>query len=123
MSEGLVNAAYLGAAILFILALSGLSSNDNARRGNLYGMLGMALAVFATIMSAAVTNYTVIVGCIIVGGIIGLVLARHIKMTQMPQLVAVLHSMVGMAAVLVGYASYMDPSVTFVGVEKNHSRG
>ena len=118
MLDGLINAAYLGAAVLFILALSGLSSNENARRGNLYGMLGMLLAVFATIMSAAVSNYAVIAATMIVGSVIGYILARRIKMTQMPQLVAVLHSLVGMAAVLVGYANYMDPGVSFAGIEK-----
>ena len=118
MLDGLINAAYLGAAVLFILALSGLSSNENARRGNLYGMLGMLLAVFATIMSAAVSNYAVIAATMIVGSVIGFILARRIKMTQMPQLVAVLHSLVGMAAVLVGYANYMDPGVSFAGIEK-----
>lgn len=118
MSDGLINAVYLGAAVLFILALSGLSSNENARRGNLYGMLGMLLAVFATIMSAAVGNYAVIAATMVIGSVIGFILARRIKMTQMPQLVAVLHSLVGMGAVLVGYANYMDPEVSFVGIEK-----
>jgi NAD(P) transhydrogenase subunit beta len=118
MSEGLINASYLGAAVLFILALSGLSSNENARRGNLYGMMGMTLAVFATIMSATVQNYNVIAAGMVVGSVIGFILARRVKMTQMPQLVALLHSQVGMAAVLVGYANYMDPSMSFEGVEK-----
>ncbi len=118
MSTGLVNAIYLGAAILFILALSGLSSNENAKRGNLYGMLGMALAIIATVFSDAVTSYWVIVICIIPGAILGLVLARKVKMTQMPQLVAILHSVVGLAAVSVGYATYLDPEMHFVGTEK-----
>ncbi len=118
MTTGLVNAIYLGAAILFIFALSGLSSNENAKRGNLYGMLGMALAVIATILSDAVSSYWVIVICLIPGSILGLVLARKVKMTQMPQLVAILHSVVGLAAVSVGYATYLDPAAHFSGAEK-----
>jgi len=119
MTEELINAAYLGAAILFILALSGLSSNDSARRGNMYGMLGMLLAIIATVMSAAVSNYTMIAASMITGSVIGYVLAHRIQMTQMPQLVAMLHSLVGMAAVMVGYANYMDPGISLVGIEKN----
>ncbi len=118
MSEGLVNSIYLGAAILFILALSGLSNNDNARRGNLYGMFGMALAVFATVFSNAVTSYWVILICVVAGSVLGLVLARKVKMTQMPQLVAILHSLVGLAAMSVGYATYLDPEMQFQGAEK-----
>ena len=118
MSTGLVNAFYLGAAVLFILALGGLSSNENARRGNLYGMLGMALAIIATVFSDAVTSYWVIVICMIPGAILGFILARKVRMTQMPQLVAILHSLVGLAAVSVGYATYLDPALHFVGVEK-----
>ncbi|MBL4763205.1 MAG: NAD(P)(+) transhydrogenase (Re/Si-specific) subunit beta [Gammaproteobacteria bacterium] len=117
-SEGMVTAAYLGAAILFIFALSGLSSNKTARRGNLYGMLGMALAIIATVASAAVTEYSLLIGVMIVGSVIGLMLARSVKMTEMPELVAVLHSMVGLAAVLIGYASFMDPSIALTGTEK-----
>lgn len=118
MSEGIINASYLGAAILFILSLSGLSSNDNAKRGNLYGMLGMFLAISATILGAVHRNYELIVAAIVIGSVLGFVLARKVQMTQMPQLVALLHSQVGLAAVLVGYANYMDPEVIFTGAEK-----
>lgn len=118
MSATLVNSFYLGAAVLFILALSGLSDNENARRGNLYGMLGMALAIIATVFSNVVTSYWIIVLCMLPGAIFGFVLARKIKMTQMPQLVAILHSLVGLAAVSVGYATYLDPGLQFEGVEK-----
>ena len=118
MSSGLINAFYLGAAILFILALGGLSSNANAKRGNLYGMLGMALAIIATVFSDVVTSYWVIVICMVPGALFGFVLARKVKMTQMPQLVAILHSLVGLAAVSVGYATYLDPKLHFSGVEK-----
>jgi NAD(P) transhydrogenase subunit beta len=118
MSEGLINSFYLGAAILFILALGGLSSNENAKRGNLYGMLGMALAVIATVFSDAVTSYWVIVICMVPGAILGWSVAQKVKMTQMPQLVAILHSLVGLAAVCVGYATYLDPELHYVGAEK-----
>ncbi|MDJ0834206.1 MAG: Re/Si-specific NAD(P)(+) transhydrogenase subunit beta [Gammaproteobacteria bacterium] len=118
MSSSLINAFYLAAAMLFILALGGLSSNDNAKRGNLYGMLGMALAIVATVFSDVVTNYWVIVICMIPGAIFGFIVARRVKMTQMPQLVAILHSLVGLAAVSVGYATYLDPALHFTGVEK-----
>ncbi|MCP4077621.1 MAG: NAD(P)(+) transhydrogenase (Re/Si-specific) subunit beta [Gammaproteobacteria bacterium] len=118
MSEGLVNSIYLGAAIMFILALSGLSSNENARRGNLYGMLGMGLAIIATVFSDAVTNYWVILICMTLGSVLGLILARRVKMTQMPQLVAILHSLVGLAAMSVGYATYLDPEIHLLGAEK-----
>ncbi len=118
MSDQLINAFYLGAATLFILALGGLSSNENAKRGNLYGMLGMVLAIIATVFSDAVTSYWVIVLCMIPGAIFGFIVARKVKMTQMPQLVAILHSLVGLAAVSVGYATYFDPALHFAGVEK-----
>jgi len=118
MSEGLINAFYLGAAILFILALGGLSSNENAKRGNLYGMLGMGLAVIATVLSDTVTSYWIILLCIVPGAAIGWTVAQKVKMTQMPQLVAILHSLVGLAAVSVGYATYLDPEIQHEGVEK-----
>jgi len=118
MSTELINAFYLGAAILFILALGGLSSNENAKRGNLYGMLGMALAVVATVFSDTVISYWVILGCMLPGAILGFVVAKKVKMTQMPQLVAILHSLVGLAAVSVGYATYLDPEMHFEGAEK-----
>jgi NAD(P) transhydrogenase subunit beta len=118
MSSGLVNAIYLGAAALFILALGGLSSNDSAKRGNLYGMVGMALAIIATVFSDEVTSYWIIIICMLPGAIFGYLLAKRVQMTQMPQLVAILHSLVGLAAVSVGYATYLDPEMHFEGVEK-----
>ena len=108
MSQGLVAASYIGATVLFILALGGLSSPETARRGNLYAMIGMAIALVATI--AGVTgNVGFLMVALLVGGSIGLVLARRVQMTQMPELVAILHSLVGLAAVLVGFANFMDP--------------
>jgi len=118
MDGQMINAIYLGAAMLFILALGGLSSNENARRGNLYGMLGMALAIIATLLSPRVDNYTVIALCMAAGAVIGFVLARKVQMTQMPQLVAILHSLVGLAAVSVGYATFFDAEMQFSGAEK-----
>jgi len=108
MSQGLVTASYIGATVLFILALGGLSSPETARRGNLYAMIGMAIALVATI--AGVTgNVEILMVALLVGGSIGLDLARRVQMTQMPELVAILHSLVGLAAVLVGFANFMDP--------------
>jgi NAD(P) transhydrogenase subunit beta len=112
--------AYVGAIILFILALGGLSSPETARRGNLYGMTGMAIALLATILGAVTTGYGILIGGFVIGGAIGLTLANRIQMTQMPELVAILHSLVGIAAVFVGFASFSDPdsSLHFTGVEK-----
>jgi proton-translocating NAD(P)+ transhydrogenase subunit beta len=116
MSEGIITASYVGATVLFILALGGLSNPETSRRGNLYGILGMAIALVATI-SEVTGNIGILIGALVVGGSIGLVLARRVQMTEMPELVAILHSLVGMAAVLVGFASFMDPNAHFTGVE------
>lgn len=106
MSQGLVIAAYLVAALLFIASLAGLSQQHTARRGNLFGIIGMLIAVIATLSSADIaTGGWFITFAVIVGGIIGLQLALKVEMTEMPQLVAILHSFVGLAAVLVGFAS------------------
>src|SRR6476619_371166 len=113
MNNNMVTVAYLAATILFILSLGGLSNPETSRRGNLYGMIGMALAVLATIAGrVAPAGITWVVGALVVGGAIGLYLARTVKMTQMPELVAFMHSLVGLVAMLVGYASYIDPSAT-----------
>ncbi len=108
MSEGIVTASYVGAIILFILALGGLSNQETSRRGNLFGMIGMAVALIAT-MSAVTANLGILIAGLLIGASIGLVLAKRVQMTQMPELVAMLHSLVGLAAVLVGFASFMDP--------------
>lgn len=108
MSEGIVTASYVGATILFILALGGLSNQETARRGNLFGMIGMAVALIAT-MSAVTANWGILIIALLVGASIGLVLAKRVQMTEMPELVAMLHSLVGLAAVLVGFANFMDP--------------
>jgi len=113
LSTGLAAVAYLGATILFILCLGGLSNQETSRRGNLYGMVGMAIAVLATVFGTQVTaaGLPYIVGAMLVGAVIGLYAARVVQMTQMPELVALMHSLVGLAAVLVGYASFVDPAV------------
>ena len=120
MSQSLATVAYLGAAILFILSLGGLSNPETSRRGNLFGMLGMALAVLATVFGPSVSPAGIawIVGALVVGGGIGLYAAKVVKMTQMPELVALMHSLVGLAACLVGFASYVDTSITLEGAEK-----
>ena len=108
MSEGIITASYVGATILFILALGGLSNQETARRGNLYGIIGMAVALIATI-SGVTGNLGILIGGLVLGGTIGLILAKRVQMTEMPELVAMLHSLVGLAAVLVGFANFMDP--------------
>ncbi|MBK9656386.1 MAG: Re/Si-specific NAD(P)(+) transhydrogenase subunit beta [Rhodanobacteraceae bacterium] len=112
MSASLVTVAYIGAIILFILSLGGLSNPETSRRGNLYGMIGMAIAVLATVFGPRVTMAGIpwVIGAMVVGGAVGLYAARTVKMTQMPELVALMHSLVGLAACLVGFASYIDPS-------------
>ena len=111
MSASLATVAYIGAIILFILSLGGLSNPESSRRGNLYGMIGMALAVLATVFGPRVSLAGVpwIIGAMVVGGSVGLYAARKVQMTQMPELVAMMHSMVGLAACLVGFANYIDP--------------
>ena len=120
MSASLATVSYLGATILFILCLGGLSDQETARRGNLYGIIGMAIAVLATVFGPRVgtAGLSWIIGAMVVGGAIGLYAARVVQMTQMPELVALMHSLVGLAACLVGYASYIDTSITFTGAEK-----
>ncbi len=116
MNPGIVTVSYIGATILFILALGGLSNPDTARRGNIYGIIGMFIALVATI-AGITANIAILVGGLVIGGSIGLILAKRVQMTEMPELVAILHSLVGMAAVLVGFANFMDPISHFVGVE------
>ena len=113
MTRSLVIVAYIAATILFILCLGGLSNQETSRRGNLYGMIGMALAVLATVFGPSVTpaGYPYIVAAMLVGAVIGLYAARIVQMTQMPELVALMHSLVGLAAMLVGYANFIDPTV------------
>ena len=124
MSEpsGVLTAAYIGASILFILSLGGLSNQETAQRGNWFGIIGMAVAVIATMFSDQVTSFGLLFVVIIVGGGIGLKLAKRVEMTEMPELVAVLHSFVGLAAVLVGISSFLGADAfNSVGEEIIHS--
>ncbi len=102
MSIGLISAAYVVAAILFILALGGLSNQEKAKRAIYYGIAGMALAVGATMGAKGVGNFTILLVMIAIGGVIGWFAANRVKMTQMPELVAGFHSLVGLAAVFIG---------------------
>jgi len=117
--NGILVVSYIIATILFILALGGLSNQETARRGNWYGIIGMAIALVATIWGIVSQAYVELVIALLIGGSIGLVAARRVQMTQMPELVAILHSLVGLAAVAVGFANFMDPNrmAHFSGVE------
>jgi len=117
MSHTLITASYLLSGVLFILSLGGLSKQETAKRGNAYGMLGMGLAIVVTALDPRVTGYQVLVPAVLIGTLIGAVLAAKVEMTSMPELVAILHSFVGLAAVLVGFASYLDPNAHPTGVE------
>jgi NAD(P) transhydrogenase subunit beta len=118
MSNGFIISAYILSSILFILSLGGLSNQETARRGNIYGIIGMAIAIVATLMSDEVGNYALIIIPMLIGGAVGAYFASRVEMTAMPELVAILHSFVGLAAVLVGFATYVDPDNHFAGVEK-----
>ncbi len=115
MSLGLVTVSYIGATILFILSLGGLSHPESARRGNWFGIIGMGLAVLATVFGPGVTTLGVvfIVIALAIGGSVGLYAAKTVQMTQMPELVALMHSLVGLAACTIGFASYIDPTAHF----------
>jgi len=115
MTDSLATVAYIGATVLFILSLGGLANPETARRGNLFGIIGMTVAVLATVAGPRVlpAGYPWIIGALVVGGSIGLFAAKKVQMTQMPELVALMHSLVGLAACLVGFASYVDTSTVF----------
>jgi len=117
ISAGIVTVSYIAATILFILALGGLSNQETARRGNWYGISGMAIALLATVFGVVTNNFVELMVALVIGGSIGLLLAKRVQMTEMPELVAILHSLVGLAAVMVGYANFADPTVHFTGVE------
>ena len=101
--------AYLVSGVFFVLSLSGLSKQETARKGNFYGILGMGLAILATFLSGEVDNFKLLIPLMLGGGVIGAILAKRVEMTSMPELVAILHSFVGAAAVLVALASFLDP--------------
>jgi H+-translocating NAD(P) transhydrogenase subunit beta len=117
MPETVITVAYLIAGLLFIFSLGGLSAQESARRGNVFGIAGMTLAVLATILGPGVRTYGVLLAMLAVGGGLGAALAARVQMTAMPQLVAILHSFVGAAAVLVGFAITLDPTMHFAGTE------
>lgn len=114
--SGALTIAYLVAGVLFIRSLGGLSKQDTARQGNLYGFVGMALAMGATLLHPRVSRFEIMLACLAVGGLVGAVVARRVAMTAMPELVAILHSFVGLAAVLVGISSHLEPGETLTGV-------
>ncbi|KOC94803.1 NAD(P)(+) transhydrogenase (Re/Si-specific) subunit beta, partial [Winslowiella iniecta] len=119
MSGGLVTAAYIVAAILFICSLAGLSKHETSKRGNIFGISGMAIALIATIFGPDSGNIGWILLAMVIGGAIGIRLAKKVEMTEMPELVAVLHSFVGLAAVLVGFNSYIDHAPGLLPVMEN----
>ena len=118
MGTGIVTASYIIAAVLFILSLGGLSHPETARRGNAYGMSGMLIAIIATVCGPQVSAYVLLALVMLIGGSIGVYAARRVQMTEMPELVAMLHSFVGLAAVLIGYATYVSGSGEMQGAEK-----
>jgi len=115
MTSSMATVSYIGATILFILSLGGLAHPESARRGNLFGMIGMALAVIATVFGPQVSAGGIpwIIIALVIGAAVGLYAAKKVQMTQMPELVALMHSLVGLAACLVGYASYVDTATVF----------
>jgi len=117
MLDGLISAAYIGASALFIASLNGLAHPETARRGNLYGIVGMAVAVIATAVGISVGGWALLAPALVIGGIVGALLAARVAMTSMPQLVAVLHSFVGAAAALVGIASYLGGQSLLAGAD------
>ncbi|MFT4270884.1 MAG: Re/Si-specific NAD(P)(+) transhydrogenase subunit beta [Pantoea sp.] len=119
MSGGLVTAAYIVAAILFIFSLAGLSKHETSKQGNIFGMSGMAIALLATIFGPNSGNVAWILLAMVIGGAIGVRLAKKVEMTEMPELVAILHSFVGLAAVLVGFNSYLDHAPGLSAVMEN----
>lgn len=118
MSNSLLTVAYIVASVLFILSLGGLSHQESARKGNIYGIVGMVVAFVATALSSQVSGYGLLLSAIVPGAIIGSIVASRVAMTSMPELVAMLHSFVGLAAVLVGVANYLNPDPAIVGAEE-----
>ena len=128
MPATLSTVSYIGATILFILSLGGLSNPETSRRGNWYGIIGMTIAVLATIFGRRLiegaevpivtgNGLIYIIAAMAVGGTVGIIASRFVKMTQMPELVAIMHSLVGLAACTIGFASFIDTSIKFVGAE------
>ncbi|AOM39960.1 Re/Si-specific NAD(P)(+) transhydrogenase subunit beta [Xenorhabdus hominickii] len=119
MSNGMVTAAYIVAAIFFIFSLAGLSRHESSKRGNIFGIVGMAIALIATILGPDAGNVGWIILAMVIGAVIGIRLAKKVEMTEMPELVAILHSFVGLAAVLVGFNSFISHDI-FVNIIMHH---
>lgn len=117
MQQSLITIAYIAASALFILSLGGLSQQETARRGNVYGIVGMLIALVATAAAMNVGGLPVLAAALVPGLVIGAILASRVQMTAMPQLVAILHSFVGLAAVLVGFATYRGEQTAEAGGE------
>src|SRR5438094_9228235 len=116
MSESLSALLYLVASICFIMALRGLSSPDTARGGNIFGMVGMGIAILTTLASSGIVSYWLIAVGLVIGGGVGAYIARQIQMTALPQLVAAFHSLVGLAAVCVATAAFAAPEAYGIGM-------
>ncbi|MDE9545957.1 Re/Si-specific NAD(P)(+) transhydrogenase subunit beta [Xenorhabdus bovienii] len=119
MSNGVVTAAYIVAAILFIFSLAGLSRHESSRRGNIFGIVGMAIALIATILGPDAGKVGWIILAMIIGAVIGIRLAKKVEMTEMPELIAILHSFVGLAAVLVGFNSFIAHDIFAAPIMEN----
>ena len=117
LSSNIVTAVYIAASVLFILSLGGLSNQEKAKRAVWFGIVGMALAVFGTVFGPQVSGFIWIIPMIVIGSIIGTVVAKRVEMTGMPQLVAALHSFVGIAAVFIGINSHIEPPSNLFGAE------
>ena len=120
--NGLITSAYIISGVLFILSLKGLSNQESAKRGNIYGIVGMTIAIVATIFLidfSEFNNASYLIGAIVIGALIGATLAIRVKMTAMPELIALLHSFVGLAAVLIGFVNYMQEPEYASNVERN----
>jgi len=117
LSSNIVTAIYIAASVLFILSLGGLSNQEKAKRAVWFGIVGMALAVFATVFGPQVSGFIWIIPMILIGSIIGVIVAQRVEMTGMPQLVAALHTFVGLAAVFIGINSHIDPPSGLIGAE------
>ena len=117
LGSNIVTAIYIAASVLFILSLGGLSNQEKAKRAVWFGIVGMALAVFGTVFGPQVSGFIWIIPMIVIGSIIGTVVAQRVEMTGMPQLVAALHSFVGIAAVFIGINSHIEPPSNLFGAE------
>ncbi|NCF47852.1 MAG: Re/Si-specific NAD(P)(+) transhydrogenase subunit beta [Alphaproteobacteria bacterium] len=117
LSSNIVTAIYIAASVLFILSLGGLSNQEKAKRAVWFGIVGMALAVFGTVFGPQISGFIWIIPMILIGSIIGVIVAQRVEMTGMPQLVAALHTFVGLAAVFIGINSHIDPPSGLIGAE------